>query len=101
VTGNWPCSFKISINSLGYSPRTAGSKKLRLKNKSAIRDALKSAGFSLLGYDGVKFRIIPIFPFLISNDRKASTAFARSEEHTSELQSRFDLVCRLLLEKKN
>src|SRR5699024_12156710 len=25
----------------------------------------------------------------------------RSEEHTSELQSRFDLVCRLLLEKQN
>src|SRR2546428_7541353 len=25
----------------------------------------------------------------------------RSEEHTSELQSRSDLVCRLLLEKKN
>src|SRR5699024_11575824 len=25
---------------------------------------------------------------------------ARSEEHTSELQSRFELVCRLLLEKK-
>src|SRR5438067_3382197 len=27
-------------------------------------------------------------------------AGVRSEEHTSELQSRFDLVCRLLLEKK-
>src|SRR5699024_12671286 len=27
--------------------------------------------------------------------------YTRSEEHTSELQSRFDLVCRLLLEKKN
>src|SRR5699024_12697465 len=27
-------------------------------------------------------------------------SFTRSEEHTSELQSRFDLVCRLLLEKK-
>src|SRR5699024_3801765 len=26
--------------------------------------------------------------------------YGRSEEHTSELQSRFDLVCRLLLEKK-
>src|SRR5438067_5308412 len=25
----------------------------------------------------------------------------RSEEHTSELQSRFEIVCRLLLEKKN
>src|SRR2546429_6701617 len=28
------------------------------------------------------------------------TAFSRSEEHTSELQSRLHLVCRLLLEKK-
>src|SRR6266536_6272639 len=27
-------------------------------------------------------------------------AWSRSEEHTSELQSRVDLVCRLLLEKK-
>src|SRR5207249_7017157 len=31
---------------------------------------------------------------------KKSAKRARSEEHTSELQSRFDLVCRLLLEKK-
>src|SRR5207249_8219050 len=30
-----------------------------------------------------------------------SLVIERSEEHTSELQSRFDLVCRLLLEKKN
>src|SRR5438067_10059484 len=30
-----------------------------------------------------------------------SVSGLRSEEHTSELQSRFDLVCRLLLEKKN
>src|SRR5438067_10381197 len=30
----------------------------------------------------------------------AAAAPDRSEEHTSELQSRFDLVCRLLLEKK-
>src|SRR5699024_12475305 len=29
-----------------------------------------------------------------------SPVLVRSEEHTSELQSRFDLVCRLLLEKK-
>src|SRR5207253_8612140 len=31
----------------------------------------------------------------------ASSRFWRSEEHTSELQSRGHLVCRLLLEKKN
>src|SRR5699024_12339287 len=29
-----------------------------------------------------------------------TAVLGRSEEHTSELQSRFDLVCRLLLEKK-
>src|SRR5438067_9011381 len=32
--------------------------------------------------------------------RRQLRAVRRSEEHTSELQSRFDLVCRLLLEKK-
>src|SRR5438874_9227267 len=31
---------------------------------------------------------------------RAGSRFVRSEEHTSELQSRRDLVCRLLLEKK-
>src|SRR5690242_21279098 len=31
----------------------------------------------------------------------ASAAIPRSEEHTSELQSHVNLVCRLLLEKKN
>src|SRR5207249_8795723 len=32
--------------------------------------------------------------------RRSLGCVSRSEEHTSELQSRFDLVCRLLLEKK-
>src|SRR5438105_8586795 len=32
---------------------------------------------------------------------RAMASASRSEEHTSELQSRVDLVCRLLLEKKN
>src|SRR5699024_5902293 len=35
------------------------------------------------------------------DEAKSSEQGDRSEEHTSELQSRFDLVCRLLLEKKN
>src|SRR5207249_12185751 len=37
-------------------------------------------------------------PALRPGSRRCSPS--RSEEHTSELQSRFDLVCRLLLEKK-
>src|SRR5699024_12052713 len=39
---------------------------------------------------GCLFAAVPALDHLIE----------RSEEHTSELQSRFDLVCRLLLEKK-
>src|SRR5699024_12048405 len=38
---------------------------------------------------------------LPNGEKVASWDYPRSEEHTSELQSRFDLVCRLLLEKKN
>src|SRR2546429_4616439 len=34
------------------------------------------------------------------SERTATTDYLRSEEHTSELQSRLHLVCRLLLEKK-
>src|SRR5207249_12190874 len=39
-------------------------------------------------------------PQLVVVDIEMRLPERRSEEHTSELQSRFDLVCRLLLEKK-
>src|SRR5207249_11494267 len=39
-------------------------------------------------------------PVRDDDDCKKGDERKRSEEHTSELQSRFDLVCRLLLEKK-
>src|SRR5690606_40305305 len=47
----------------------------------------------------------PRFNFATANSKRAllfvhTTSPARSEEHTSELQSRENLVCRLLLEKK-
>src|SRR5699024_11912223 len=43
-----------------------------------------------------------VFIYVSSNFRVSlfPKYIVRSEEHTSELQSRFDLVCRLLLEKK-
>src|SRR2546429_9470716 len=37
----------------------------------------------------------------VSSNRIEGVVADRSEEHTSELQSRLHLVCRLLLEKKN
>src|SRR5699024_12199827 len=36
---------------------------------------------------------------IIENGGEATSLIPRSEEHTSELQSRFDIVCRLLLDK--
>src|SRR5260221_1267322 len=39
-------------------------------------------------------------PTSTSTSRVSPAALGRSEEHTSELQSHSDLVCRLLLEKK-
>src|SRR5690348_18220411 len=47
--------------------------------------------------------VISSMPAMVENcrSRTVATADARSEEHTSELQSPVQLVCRLLLEKKN
>src|SRR6266702_6037983 len=48
-------------------------------------------------------RLPPPWELLTTRDpgRRATRVSPRSEEHTSELQSRGQLVCRLLLEKKN
>src|SRR5699024_12640741 len=43
----------------------------------------------------------PSSAFRRCRETTPSSPATRSEEHTSELQSRFDLVCRLLLEKKH
>src|SRR5207249_2555299 len=47
---------------------------------------------------GIAF--VPFFAVASGTGEDTRVAEVRSEEHTSELQSRFDLVCRLLLEKK-
>src|SRR5437773_9601684 len=43
---------------------------------------------------------VPAAQASIADRRSSLTCHPRSEEHTSELQSHHDLVCRLLLEKK-
>src|SRR5207248_6295734 len=54
------------------------------------------------GDDDDRWRTLhPRVRFLRGHDRETVRAGARSEEHTSELQSPYDLVCRLLLVKKN
>src|SRR5207247_3300963 len=41
-----------------------------------------------------------VFDVVVWGSPAIRSSLSRSEEHTSELQSRVDLVCRLLLEKK-
>src|SRR5699024_12556597 len=75
-----------------------------------FRSLLQNASFFLYFFTFcfypffLNFTVFKIFS-VSSIDFKISAArvpaFRRSEEHTSELQSRFDLVFRLLLEKKN
>src|SRR5699024_11697094 len=63
--------------------------------------------FWLLALTWMKAPYSPVFQSCSSTvgigaaeTRKSCGYSSRSEEHTSELQSRFDIVCRLLLEKK-
>src|SRR5690349_23671704 len=57
--------------------------------------------FTERGRPGARTRRPAVFISLPATAFVTPVARYRSEEHTSELQSRRDLVCRLLLEKKN
>src|SRR5689334_23832122 len=48
----------------------------------------------------IKFPSVDALRQQIAHDVHHARRYFRSEEHTSELQSQFHLVCRLLLEKK-
>src|SRR5690349_23966142 len=52
------------------------------------------------GARGRELSVAPRISKWCRSRRRSSSMLLRSEEHTSELQSRRDLVCRLLLEKK-
>src|SRR2546421_9403400 len=63
------------------------------------------SGFGLDGGSGKRkggddLAALRVFGQRVAKSRTGRCASPRSEEHTSELQSRSDLVCRLLLEKK-
>src|SRR5438034_1795531 len=66
------------------------------RNRSAIRSLATSAP-GIRTTPGSIQRPDPGLPYCVPRE---SVLSQRSEEHTSELQSHSDLVCRLLLEKK-
>src|SRR5207249_10428785 len=79
---------RAAPHSFGF--RAGGQYSAEDCRRALLNDARSSALPSLLPYSTalLPYCLTPLLPY-------------RSEEHTSELQSRFDLVCRLLLEKKN
>src|SRR5438105_15948359 len=68
--------------------------KSSLKNGSRVTEALYDAGY------GSSSRFYEKAASSLGMAARRHAQARRSEEHTSELQSRVDLVCRLLLEKK-
>src|SRR5206468_5220220 len=79
------------------------------RSRQRPRIARRDAGARHLREPGGLFRVVSRVPLLSRLHRSRlglrrggiGRGRVRSEEHTSELQSRSDLVCRLPLEKKN
>src|SRR2546429_6884253 len=81
--------FKYALRTLRRSPGYMAVAAMTL----ALGIGANTAIFSLL--DQILLRLLPV-----KNPQQLVLLTMRSEEHTSELQSRLQLVCRLLLEKK-
>src|SRR5690606_39434039 len=95
VTGVQTCALPISLDIDPYY--------LAKRRRGVIEEFLQNIKRHKLvitdRYHGTIFAIAANTPVIVlgSTDHKLSSG--RSEEHTSELQSRENLVCRLLLEK--
>src|SRR5699024_10369516 len=91
-------SKSMSLVSSVYTP-SAASRKLVVAESFASRPVTRSSVAPIASASA-----LPWTSFARRATRTSSRAVirlrTRSEEHTSELQSRFDLVCRLLREKK-
>src|SRR5690625_3597942 len=117
-----PCVLPLLPGYVGYlsgmagvstpGTRLAGGQQIKVRDGRLLAGVLLfvagfTAVFVLLGVIFAWFGIL-LAPWLDLTTRVLGAlvvlmglAFMRSEEHTSELQSRGHLVCRLLLEKKN
>src|SRR5207249_7045156 len=79
-----------------HASLVAGAGKIYFTNMDGVVYVVKAGPkFDVLAKNAIGESIVAT-PALA----KGQIFLRRSEEHTSELQSRFDLVCRLLLEKK-
>src|SRR6266540_2896034 len=94
-----------SRDSVSVSARPATSSSERGGRAASTRASVSSTCWTLRWRSGPSPVTVPASTMdstheASSSSRLAGGVAARSEEHTSELQSHHDLVCRLLLEKK-
>src|SRR5699024_11962744 len=95
---------KERLESLGATVDEVDMPNLKYVVSSYYLIASSEASANLARFDGIRFGYRSENANNLDELYKKSRGEGfgdRSEEHTSELQSRFDLVCRLLLEKKN
>src|SRR5699024_11485774 len=85
------------FESFSMSTRREESARLMRELEAGVAPAREPAKWRTLENFGFE----AYAPVRVVRARSAAASAGRSEEHTSELQSRFDLVCRLLLEQKN
>src|SRR5690625_5925822 len=92
--------FKNTMARCAFFPKQYAAAKRANHNKAYLKNSVvKLAGFFKIYRVKICHRAkITITTIKVPNSSNGN--FGRSEEHTSELQSRGHLVCRLLLEKK-
>src|SRR5206468_8075518 len=99
-----PCSVIFGKSDRSRGMRGLHGARLRLAQRLAVDLAGRRLGQRR--HEGHPTRVLVLAEprarelLQLAGERIVAAA-RRSEEHTSELQSRSDLVCRLLLEKKN
>src|SRR5690349_23996199 len=92
---NHPCGFKWSIE----AKRQRKAKMIVVDPRFTRTAAVADLFLQIRSGSDIAF-LGGLIHYALENNRIAREYVVRSEEHTSELQSRRDLVCRLLLEKK-
>src|SRR5690625_6678195 len=80
--------------------RKVESEALAKANARIVRSEVKAAAAGKLADPSDAYKFLDLDQFEVDDDGNVDEDEIRSEEHTSELQSRGHIVCRLLLEQQ-
>src|SRR5699024_3347657 len=102
LVGGLVFALSLVTGGLGYDEENGVTKfllTLPVKRKDIVIAKYTTGLLSVLLGTALTFVLVETLNLIVNSiDTPPWTLIFRSEEHTSELQSRFDLVCRLLLE---